>query len=55
MATHTTEYQGHTIQILQDSGGYYARIDGHDEPLEYAESAEQALEHARQLVERGWF
>jgi hypothetical protein len=53
-----TEYQGHTIEILTDADGYFARIDGRDEPLadELPEGATEAdaLAEARRLVDRGW-
>ncbi len=55
----TDTYRDHTIEILTDASGYFARIDGHDEPLadDLPEGATEAdaLAEARLLVDRRWF
>ena len=52
MATET--YKDHEIIVIKDGDSYFARIDGHDEPLD-AETEQEAIEEARGLVDRNWF
>lgn len=52
-------YNGHEVEVYYHDApgvepGWVARIDGHDEPLDYAETEAEAVEHAKALASAGW-